>query len=577
MKDSFFFKNKNIKYTFFSLATLYIYYFFPLVTYGSLLTSVHDGLDSTIPYNHIAGKIILGDFDAINIFLGGEWPWQFLKGVFYPITIIYSIFNAEKSFWITDVLIKTLSFFSFLYFLKKINLNSQKNSNYYLNYLLALFFASTNLFTLAGLGLATVPYLAGLLLKSKKFKFKNYTAIFFIGLNTDLYLHGIYIIPIIGFLFYIFNKEKKINKSNLTNLLLVYLLSLLISNSPMIYSIIFLRPFHSEEIIQSLPSLKDNFYLAFNKLEVPASEYFYKNYLLILVLIFIYFYSFFKKIKMNTYILYFILLQASFTFFLNIAFIDDLRSYSKILTATNFDRFNQFNIFFYLICLFIILVKTEFKFKKILIFFICISISYNIITPNLRTIVANSFGYYNLDKENKKVIINNYKNLDFFKMLENIKKFNKSTSANYKKTGSTTSSSFNDFYLFDDYSFIKKIVKSKRVLSIGLDPITPVMSGINIIDGYYYVYPLSYKKKFAKVMSKEFEQFTKKETSNFYNWGHVLKVQIKDDNKILVNFDEAKNLGASYVIINRLIASKSLSLVCEKCNNNKNLNLYKIN
>ena len=78
-------------------------------------------------------------------------------------------------------------------------------------------------------------------------------------------------------------------------------------------------------------------------------------------------------------------------------------------------------------------------------------------------------------------------------------------------------------------------------------------------------------------MSKEFEQFTKKETSNFYNWGHVLKVQIKDDNKILVNFDEAKNLGASYVIINRLIASKSLSLVCEKCNNNKNLNLYKIN
>ena len=78
-------------------------------------------------------------------------------------------------------------------------------------------------------------------------------------------------------------------------------------------------------------------------------------------------------------------------------------------------------------------------------------------------------------------------------------------------------------------------------------------------------------------MSKELEQLTKKETSNFYNWGHVLKVQIKDDNKILVNFDEAKNLGASYVIINRLITSKSLSLVCEKCNNNKNLNLYKIN
>ena len=577
MKGNFFFNSKNFKYAFFSLTILYTYYFLPFVTYGSFLTSVHDGLDSAIPYNHIAGKIILGDFQAINIFLGGEWPWQFLKGVFYPITIIYSLFETEKAFWITDVLVKTLAFFSFLYLLKKINLNQKNYSNYYINYLLALFFASSNSFTLVGLGLATMPYIAGLLLKDKELNLKNYFAVCFIGLNTDLYVHGIYILPIIFFIFYIFRNKNKKQTTNLIILLIVYLLSLFISNSPIIYSIIYLRPFHSEEIIRSLPTFKENIFLMLNKLEVFSFVYFYKNFFLTFLVIFIFIYSFFKKIKINTYILFFILAQAFLTFLLNIDFIDNLRSHSKILTATNFDRFNQFNTFFYTICLFFIFIKTEFKFKKLLVSVVCLCITYNILAPNLRTIAANAFGYYTLNEENKKIIINNYKNFELVKLMDNLKKFNQNSSKNKKKSVSTTSSSFRDFYMFEDYGFIKKIVREERVLSIGLDSITPVMSGINIIDGYYYVYPLSYKKKFAKIMSKEFEQLSKKESAKFYNWGHMLKVKIKNDKNILVDFEEAKKLGAQYVIINRPIETKLLTLICKKCNDNENLNLYKIN
>ena len=120
MRSSFFLKNSNIKFHIASLLFLYTYYFFPLLFTGSLMTAISDNLNSNVVYNHVAGKIILGDINAIKVFLGGELPWQYLKGVFYPITLIYSFFDIEKSFWITDVSIRTLAYFSFFYLLKKL-------------------------------------------------------------------------------------------------------------------------------------------------------------------------------------------------------------------------------------------------------------------------------------------------------------------------------------------------------------------------------------------------------------------------------------------------------------------------
>ena len=103
--------NKNTTKHIMFLLILYLYYVFPFIVTGSLLTFTGDNLNGNIVYNYIAGKIILGDFDSIRVFLGGELPWQFLKGIFYPITIIYSFLDAEKAFWITDIILKSLSYF----------------------------------------------------------------------------------------------------------------------------------------------------------------------------------------------------------------------------------------------------------------------------------------------------------------------------------------------------------------------------------------------------------------------------------------------------------------------------------
>jgi len=568
----FFFKNNNIKYHLISLVVLYLYYFFPLLFTGSLLTHVHDNLDSTITYNYVAGKIILGDLEAVKVFLGGELPWQFLKGVFYPITLIYSISDVEKSYWITDVFIKTLAYFSFFYLLKKLN---KKTS--FTTYLLSLLFASSIVYTVSGMGLATIPYLSGLLLKTKKFKFKNYFAIIFIGLNSDLYIHGIYIIPILFFLFFVF-KLKYENKlfNNLIQIIFLYIFAIFISNLPLIYSAIYLRPFHSEEIIRQIPYFKENFLSIFYNLYGATNPYFFKNIFFIILFIIIYFISFIKKYKINIYILSFILITSGLNFFLNIEFINDLRSMSGLLSATNFNRFNQFYYFFYSICLFFIFQEAQFKIKNLTVILIILSILYNLTSTNIKTVFATLFNYYNLKQEYKLVVQSNFKNYEFIKLFKNLSKFDQTELSNEdNEIKSSTSSSIKSYYQFKNYEFIKNIVKENKLLSIGLDPLIPVLSDINVVDGYYYLYPLFYKKKFEKIISAYLGISTIEERENFYNWAHRLQINTYDQN--LINFDAVKNIGANFILTDDLIKSNSLTLVCRDCNNYKNFNLYKIN
>ena len=59
---------------------------------------------------------------------------------------------------------------------------------------------------------------------------------------------------------------------------------------------------------------------------------------------------------------------------------------------------------------------------------------------------------------------------------------------------------FKGYYNHYDYSKIKNIVKNKRVISVGVDPMVSVYHDINVMDGYHTIYPLSYKKKFRKII-----------------------------------------------------------------------------
>ena len=126
---------------------------------------------------------------------------------------------------------------------------------------------------------------------------------------------------------------------------------------------------------------------------------------------------------------------------------------------------------------------------------------------------------------------------------------------------------------FDDYKKIKAIVKNKRLFSLNLDPMAAAMNDINRIDGYHSMYPLTYKIKFRKIIENELrENLTAK---NYYDrWGSRVYAFTRESKEYFINFDEAKKVGADYVLSKNVINNNKVLLVCDDCSNY--FKLYKI-
>ena len=132
---------------------------------------------------------------------------------------------------------------------------------------------------------------------------------------------------------------------------------------------------------------------------------------------------------------------------------------------------------------------------------------------------------------------------------------------------------FSGYYLFNDYKKIKEIVQDDRVMSINLDPMVAVMNDINVIDGYHALYPLDYKKKFREIIKDELDN--NESLRNYYdNWGSRVYVFSSNPENVLVDFKQAKKIGAKYVISKNSIKNTYLEIVCENCSNF--YKLYKI-
>jgi len=173
------------------------------------------------------------------------------------------------------------------------------------------------------------------------------------------------------------------------------------------------------------------------------------------------------------------------------------------------------------------------------------------------------------DEAKNKILENNY--TSGFKII-----FNKNNYTNNEiDFNDSVSKTFDNYFKFDDYAFIRNIVKKSRVMSVGLDPMIAVMNDIKVIDGYHNIYPLNYKIKFRKVIEKELENNII--LKNYYdNWGNRVYAFYTDENNLMLNFKYAKKLGADYVISRFPIKNNELKIACYKCNNSKHLFLYKI-
>ena len=87
----------------------------------------------------------------------------------------------------------------------------------------------------------------------------------------------------------------------------------------------------------------------------------------------------------------------------------------------------------------------------------------------------------------------------------------------------------------NDLPSCKDIVKEKRVMSVGIDPLVAVLNDIKVIDGYHNLYYADYKYKFRNIISEEIQnnEFLK----GYYDgWGNRVYAFYSDKNNLRLNF-----------------------------------------
>ena len=225
--------------------------------------------------------------------------------------------------------------------------------------------------------------------------------------------------------------------------------------------------------------------------------------------------------------------------------------------------------------IFVNLTKLEImKFSKYLIYpLLFLSLLTFQITVSSVPLMKHFLSFDSLSVEKKNQLKQNFYNRKYNLLIKEMVKTSKKI--NLKKEFKSKYT-FEGYYDYKNYKYIKSLVGSSKTISIGLDPMVAVMNNINTLDGYYNIYPASYKLKFRRVIEKQLDHY--QELKEYYdNWGHRVYTFVVDPSVIKINYFEAKLLGAEYVISKYQISNKNLIPVCENCNNVSDLFLYKIN
>jgi len=550
--------NKSFNLHTIALLIISTYYLSSLLIFNAVVVSPHDNLDITAVNDHIIGETFRGNFNAANNFLSGHIKWFHIETMFYPFNLLHLILDDKEFYFISEILKKILSYLSF-YLLARSLTKDKFNS-----FISAIVYSSiVNLEYRMGFGIVLMPYLLYLLTSKKNFQTKHSLIIFFIGLNSDIardYLALILLIPVS-----ILIRQSIKNINVLLYYFVIITVSTLIAATPIILSLIEFKDIHRGNMdIHGFNNI-------FNISNFIKIFFFPKLLLFFLILLLSFFLKNKKVIFLSTFFI--------FIYFLSIYINPLLKNYVFLhldfIQGFNFQRIDRsLNLIICIILVYNLKHLNSLFLKKLTYFLsiltaITIHLSYPILEAT-KILIKNTFNSESKFIELKKIIKkNNFTELKNFLLDEK----NYKQEINISKLES--SFTFDKYYKFKTYKFIKSIVKQDRVMSIGLDPMIAVMNDIKVIDGYHTIYPSSYKTRFRKIIAMELE--ADEARKDYYdNFGTRVYVLFRDKKNLLINFKEAKIVGASYVISSFEIENASLEIICKKCNDNAGIFLYKI-
>jgi len=549
---------------------LAIHYFLPLIFIGQVGVSIHDNLDAGVVYDHIIGKIYNGNLESINYFLSGEIKWYYLEKIFYPMNILHYALDDKFFYFTIDILKKVFSYFSFYLLAKSLNIKK-------INCAFGAILYSTLVCVSkpVGFGLVFLPYIAYILLNKDRLNTKHYFLLFLIGLNSPLtqdIFAFIFVIPIIFIL-----SDKVKNFKLYFKVFSIIIISSTLTNIHIVIGSIFGPTLHRETFNKSkdfLYTFKEQFGNMFFTLDLKDPLFVFEIFsvFLLSLLVILSIFKNDKKIRLILFFMFSILIVKSVlvsNFFMENVFVGAL----EIFRGYHF-KFGRITPLAYSLLFIFYIQKTKIKalrnFLYIVFFFAIFFIQLKIPAPAIaQYYLNNNMKEIEIQNIKQSAIKKNYR--EVFNIMLNKKNYVDAKNEIKYATNKT----FDNYYKFEDYSFIKDIVKDSRVMSVGLDPMIAVMNDIAVIDGYHNLYPLKYKIKFRTIIANELEKniILKK---YYDNWGNRVYAFYNDKNNLLLNFQHAKKLGADYIISKFSIENNELENICNKCNGSRKIFLYKI-
>ena len=307
----------------------------------------------------------------------------------------------------------------------------------------------------------------------------------------------------------------------------------------------------------------------------PESSLFIFNYPLVILTSFIVFFSAFSKTK-NIKLIFFLIIGILILKTLAHPSIVNnfLIGILEMFKGYNFQRLDRINALSFSLLFVLLSASLKYnnlrKFLYLLSFISVISMQLRIPLPIIgQVFLKDNMSIEIFDKTKKLFLEKKY--TQFYKIITN----QNSYSNNKLDFNNSSDKTFDNYYKFTDYAFIKNIVKDARVMSVGLDPMVAVMNDIKVIDGYHNIYPLDYKIKFRKIIEKELEKNIV--LKNYYdNYGNRVYAFYNDKSRILLDFHAAKTIGADYIISKFPIQNGELKIICNRCNNSNSIYLYEI-
>ena len=474
---------------------------------------IHDNLDSEAVYNATLGIFYFHPAAARHMLLGGIEPPYLLERLTFPLSLVNVIPNKFLAYALNDLIVRLIAMIGMFYLAYRIS------GDRTVALLAGLLFSLSLSLTVLGLTIAGDPAVVYIVQNAAvgRATCKHYLLLLLLGWNSSLVKGGIFLLillPLIRRL--LFGKAAH----NWLTACSAYALGLILGSAGLLYAVLSRMPLNRDTFAISGNDLLETVKVFFENQFSPITWQFFPvsaplvfDYVAILIVF---------VVTRNAKIAALILLIVAINLFYCVVHFDPVAQlrihFGGLVKTFQFDRF--FFLDSFLICLTwaVAIRATSSWQRRVLIIAVSVQLAWTFaLATHIHTPVTRLLGRQALP-------------------------------------------SFNEYYKQGDYREIRNVIGNADVISVGLDPMAALMSGISTLDGYYNAYPLGYKSRFRAVIAKQL-RVSGQEHYFDISGGCRLYTYADSANGLSIDYCAAYALGARFVISRFEITDPHLKLV----------------